>query len=88
MQNDRFLAYFMILPVVAAVLAFVIGPTYNVATLSLTQVVMGQERGFGGLDNFRALAADPVFWTVMKNTAIWIVVVKSASSGNNSPPPD
>ena len=73
MKSDRYLAYFMILPVVAAVLAFVIGPTYNVATLSLTQVVMGQERGFGGLDNFRALAADPVFWTVMKNTAIWIV---------------
>lgn len=73
MQNDRRLAYFMILPVVAAVLAFVVGPTYNVATLSLTQVVMGQERGFGTLSNFNALFNDPVFWTVMKNTAIWIV---------------
>lgn len=73
MQNDRRLAYFMILPVVAAVLAFVVGPTYNVATLSLTQVVMGQERGFGTLGNFDALFNDPVFWTVMKNTAIWIL---------------
>jgi len=73
MQNDRLLAYFMILPVVAAVLAFVVGPTYNVGTLSLTQVVMGQERGFGTLGNFQALVADPVFWLVMKNTAIWIV---------------
>ena len=73
MQNDRRLAYFMILPVVAAVLAFVVGPTYNVATLSLTQVVMGQERGFGTLSNFSALFDDPVFWTVMKNTAIWIL---------------
>jgi len=73
MQNDRLLAYFMILPVVMAVLAFVVGPTYNVATLSLTQVVMGQERGFGTLGNFRALLADPVFWLVMKNTAIWII---------------
>lgn len=73
MPNDRRLAYFMILPVVAAVLAFVVGPTYNVATLSLTQVVMGQERGFGTLSNFNALFNDPVFWTVMKNTAIWIV---------------
>ncbi len=72
MQNDRLLAYFMILPVVAAVLAFVVGPTYNVATLSLTTIVMGQERGFGTLDNFRALTNDPVFWVVMKNTAIWI----------------
>ncbi len=73
LQNDRRLAYFMILPVVAAVLAFVVGPTYNVATLSLTQVVMGQERDFGTLGNFQALFADPVFHTVMKNTAIWII---------------
>ncbi len=73
MQSDRLLAYALILPVVAAVLAFVIGPTYNVATLSLTQVVMGMERGFGTLDNFRSLMADPVFGLVVKNTAIWIL---------------
>jgi multiple sugar transport system permease protein len=72
-KSDRWLAYFMILPVVAAVLAFVIGPTWDVATLSLTNVVMGQERGFGTLGNFRALAADPNFALVLKNTAIWIV---------------
>lgn len=72
-SSDRWLAFFMILPVVAAVLAFVIGPTWNVATLSLTQVVMGQERGFGTLGNFRALAADPMFALVLKNTAIWIL---------------
>lgn len=73
LRSDRFLAYALILPVVAAVLAFVVGPTYNVATLSLTQVVMGQERGFGTLGNFKALAADPVFGLVLKNTAIWIL---------------
>lgn len=72
-RSDRWLAYFMILPVVAAVLAFVIGPTWDVGTLSLTRVVMGMERGFGTLDNFRALAADPMFALVVKNTAIWIL---------------
>ncbi|MCR9136986.1 MAG: sugar ABC transporter permease [Alphaproteobacteria bacterium] len=72
-RSDRWLAYFMILPVVAAVLAFVIGPTWDVGKLSLTQVVMGMERGFGTLDNFRALAADPLFALVVKNTAIWII---------------
>jgi multiple sugar transport system permease protein len=72
-RSDRWLAYFMILPVVAAVLAFVIGPTWNVGTLSLTQVVMGMERDFGTLDNFRALASDPLFALVVKNTAIWII---------------
>jgi len=72
-RSDRWLAYFLILPVVAAVLAFVVGPTWDVGTLSLTRVVMGMERGFGTLDNFRALTADPVFATVMRNTAIWIL---------------
>ena len=72
-RSDRFLAYALILPVVFAVVAFVVGPTYNVATLSLTQVVMGQERGFGTLGNFRALLADPVFALVLQNTAIWIL---------------
>lgn len=72
-RSDVWLAYFMILPVVAAVLAFVLGPTWDVITLSLTQFVMGQERGFGTLTNFRALWADPVFLTVVKNTAIWIL---------------
>ncbi|MBV6634301.1 MAG: sugar ABC transporter permease [Mameliella sp.] len=73
LRSDRFLAYALILPVVAAVVAFVVGPTYNVATLSLTQVVMGMERGFGTLGNFKALVADPVFGLVLKNTAIWIL---------------
>ncbi|WP_417260304.1 MULTISPECIES: carbohydrate ABC transporter permease [Alphaproteobacteria] len=73
LRSDRFLAYILILPVVAAVLAFVVGPTYNVATLSLTQVVMGMERGFGTLGNFQALVDDPVFGLVLKNTAIWIL---------------
>lgn len=73
LKSDRLLAYALILPVVIAVVAFVVGPTYNVATLSLTQVVMGQERGFGTLINFRTLAADPVFGLVLKNTAIWIL---------------
>ncbi|MCR8723521.1 carbohydrate ABC transporter permease [Frigidibacter sp. ROC022] len=72
-RSDAWLAYFMIFPVVAAVLAFVLGPTWDVATLSLTQFVMGQERGFGTLANFRALWADPIFPTVVRNTVIWIL---------------
>lgn len=62
----------MVLPVVCAVLGFVVGPAYDVARLSFTSFLMGQELGFGTLDNFRALLADPLFVRVMKNTAIWI----------------
>ncbi len=71
--SDRWLAYAMVLPVVAAVLAFVVGPTYDVFSLSFTRFVMGQERGFGTLVNFRALFADPLFTLVLVNTAIWIL---------------
>lgn len=72
-RTDRWLAYTMILPVVAAVLAFVVGPTYDVFSLAFTRFVMGQDLGFGSLLNFRALFADPLFKTVLANTAIWIV---------------
>ena len=72
-RRNRWLAYFMVLPVVVAVLAFVIGPTYDVATLSLTRIVMGQERGFGTLANYSALFNDPTFAVVLKNTAIWVL---------------
>lgn len=72
-RSDRWLAYAMIFPVVAAVLAFVVGPTYDVATLSLTRVIMGQERDFGTLANFEALWRDPVLPLVLRNTAIWIL---------------
>jgi multiple sugar transport system permease protein len=71
--TDRWLAYIMVLPVVAAVLAFVVGPTYDVFSLSFTRFVMGQERGFGTLANFHALFADPLFSTVLINTAIWVL---------------
>lgn len=72
-RTDQWLAYWMILPVVAAVLAFVVGPTYDVFSLSFTRFVMGQETGFGTLVNFRALFADPLFAQVLANTAIWII---------------
>jgi multiple sugar transport system permease protein len=67
------LAYWMILPVVAAVVTFIVGPVYDVFTMGFTRFRMGQPIEFGSLDNFRSLAADPLFWTVMRNTAIWIV---------------
>ena len=71
-RSDNWFAFFMVLPVVVAVLAFVIGPTWNVGTLSLTRVVMGMERDFGTLANVQALFNDPVFTKVLINTAIWI----------------
>lgn len=72
-RSERWLAYAMILPVVLAVLGFVLGPAYDVFRLSFTRYVMGQELGFGTLINFTNLFADPLFPLVLKNTAIWIL---------------
>ena len=72
-KTDRRLAYWMILPVVAAVLAFIVGPTYDVGTLSLTRFVMGHAFGFGTTTNFKALFADSMFPTILVNTGIWIL---------------
>jgi multiple sugar transport system permease protein len=71
-RSDRWLAYWMIFPVVAAVLTFVAGPIYDVFTLSFTRFAMGQELSFGSLVNFQALLSDPLFYRVLTNTAIWI----------------
>lgn len=72
-RRDQWLAYWMILPVVAAVLAFIVGPAYDVGSLSFTRFIMGHETAFGTLANYRGLLADPLFKTVLLNTAIWIL---------------
>lgn len=71
-RRDAALAYLLIAPSVLAVAVFVAGPAADVVGLSLTRFVMGQARGFGGFENFRALAVDPLFWDVMGNTALWV----------------
>ncbi len=63
----------MILPVVFAVVGFVLGPAYDVFRLSFTRFIMGQEVAFGTLVNFKTLLADPMFLQVLRNTAIWIL---------------
>jgi multiple sugar transport system permease protein len=70
--RERWLGYIMILPVVLAVVGFVLGPAYDVIRLSFTRYVMGQEMGFGTLANFKALLADPLVPLVLRNTALWI----------------
>lgn len=71
-RRDAALGYLLIAPAVLAVLVFVAGPAADVVGLSLTRFVMGNARGFGGFDNFRALAIDPLFWQVLGNTALWV----------------
>lgn len=66
----------MILPGLALAL-FIIGyPIYDLAYTSLQEVSrFGQLRGFAGLENFRAVFADPLFWGSLNRTMIWTVTV-------------
>ena len=84
-KADRWLAYWMILPVVAAVLAFVVGPTYDVGTLSFTRLLMGRAVSFGTFVNFKSLFADPLFPTILLNTGYGSWAGRSSASCSASP---
>jgi multiple sugar transport system permease protein len=64
---------FLALPI-----AFYVGirfyPTADALLTSLTDWNIVGPRRFVGLDNYRRLAADPTFWTVMGNTFRYLVV--------------
>ncbi|MEU6979244.1 MULTISPECIES: sugar ABC transporter permease [unclassified Streptomyces] len=65
--------YVLIMP---AVLGFAVFKAYPIAAsfwLSLT-TGNGDSQHFAGLDNYRRLLADPLFWTALRNTALILVV--------------
>ncbi len=56
-------------------LAIRIGPTLYAVWVSLHQWdPIALQRPFIGLDNYRTLASDEVFWTAMRNTWIYVIV--------------
>jgi multiple sugar transport system permease protein len=57
-------------------LVFLVGPLVSVFVFSLTDAsTLIAPRRFTGLDNFRTVLTDDVFWTSAKNTAIQVGVV-------------
>lgn len=65
-------AYLYLLPSLVFLAAFTYLPLAVAAGLSLTRWnVLAPEPGFVGLENYRTLAADPLFWLVLRNNVLY-----------------
>lgn len=72
----------LVLPAALLMLLLLFGPLAVVLGLSLTDYQLGADTlGFIGLDNYRALAGDRVFWKSLSNTARYSLAVVPLSVG-------
>lgn len=76
------IAHRLVAPAAFLMLLLLFGPLVVVAGLSLTDYQLGAETmAFIGLDNYRTLAEDRVFWKSLSNTALYSLVVVPSSVG-------
>jgi len=72
----------LVAPAVGLMLVLLFGPTAAALIISCTDWEFGAAAArFVGLGNFRALAADPVFWKALGNTLLYVAVVVPACVG-------
>jgi multiple sugar transport system permease protein len=69
------LGYFFVLPTILVILVFIGYPVANGINDSLKDIylVSGSEPKYVGLDNFRDLFSDPVFYGAVKNSFIFVI---------------
>lgn len=67
-------------PGLALMWLMLLGPAFAVVALSLTDWTFSSpEIGFAGLDNYRELTSDAVFWASLRNTLVYVAVVVPVS---------
>jgi len=72
--RDLPLAIAFILPAAIGFGVFLVWPTIRGIWLSFTDYSVFQPGNFVGLDNYRRMFADPVFWSSMRVTVYYVVV--------------
>jgi multiple sugar transport system permease protein len=72
--NGTGMALLFIAPYVVLFVAFRIGPAIAGGLLSLGEYRLDGSVGWRGLENFRALFTDPLFWNALKVTCIYTCV--------------
>ncbi len=71
-------AYLFILPVLLLYAVFVLRPTLQTFWLAFYEWNgISIDREWVGLDNFRRLLDDPIFWQALRHSLVWTVVVVS-----------
>lgn len=76
-SEGRYWAYLLLLPSFVLVAAVVIYPVITGVWLSLNQfniMRINQGMRFVGLEQYVSLLREPDFWTIARNTAVWVVV--------------
>jgi multiple sugar transport system permease protein len=70
---DNRLGILFILPFVVTALVFMVYPVLDAIRMAFFNIDPLNPAGdtFAGLDNFRALLADPLFWKSFRNAAVW-----------------
>jgi multiple sugar transport system permease protein len=74
LDSRALLASICLLPAVGLLVVFLTYPLGLGIWLAFTDAQIGGGGGFVGLDNFTALAEDPVFWRTVLNTIFYTVV--------------
>ena len=74
LENERNLAFLLILPTLVLLGLFIAYPFVRGILLSVTDSRVGVPGNFVGLDNFTRLATDPIFHKVVGNT-IWYTFI-------------
>ena len=73
-RRRRRVPYLLVLPVVAVMCAILAYPIYDLFRLSLQQYglfeLIQQKGTYIGLDNFRSVLQDDVFWNVLRRTVV------------------
>jgi multiple sugar transport system permease protein len=73
-DSKKFLILLCLLPTVGLLVIFLTYPLGLGLWLAFTDTQIGQAGDWVGLDNFRDLADDPVFWTAVWNTCFYTFV--------------
>ncbi len=73
-NDDRVMKWILIAPMVVFLICFMLYPTLYSLYMSFTDYVMRGEPEFIGLENYRDILQDDVFWKALGNT-IYVLVV-------------
>jgi len=72
-NSDAVAGYVLLLPTIAGLLLFSLGPVVASALLSFTRWDGLSAPVWTGTENYQLLLSDPVFWTALRNTALYTV---------------
>jgi multiple sugar transport system permease protein len=74
LENERNLAFLLLLPTLTLLLLFIAYPFVRGLLLSVTDTRVGVDGPFVGLTNFSRLTTDPIFHAVVWNTCLYTLV--------------